>query len=177
MNNNSVEIQNMYRKYFPRIIKFVLQNNGCRADAEDIFHKALIQITVRYRKEKFIIKSSFEAYLFTACKNLWRRQLKENLRQITICEKFKNIAEDQDQALSILEEKRRELFTENLNLMPENSKKILELFLSKVPYETIMEQFGYSSKNVVRQRVFQSKNKLKIMIKNDPRYNSLYTLE
>ena len=45
---------------------------GNTTDAEDIFQKALLQIVVRYKKEKFQIKTSFEGYLFTVCKNLWR---------------------------------------------------------------------------------------------------------
>ena len=52
----------------------MLQNKGGIADAEDIFQKALLQIAVRYKKEKCQIKSSFNAYLYTVCKNLWRRE-------------------------------------------------------------------------------------------------------
>ena len=78
VKGDSSEIKIIYKKCFPMVRKFILQNKGNKQDAEDIFQMALLQLAVRYKKEKFTIHSSFEAYLFTVCKNLWRRELNKS---------------------------------------------------------------------------------------------------
>ena len=113
-NGSSKEIQELYNTNFPKVKHFVLQNKGQIADAEDIFNKALLQITVRYRKEKFQITSSFEAYLFTACKNLWRRELNKSKIKVTNDPFYEPKDDNEDLALGVLEQKRWELFHENI---------------------------------------------------------------
>ncbi len=176
INNDSKGVMKIYTIVFPRVRKFVLQNKGQQQDAEDIFQKALIQITVRYQKERFKINSSFEAYLFTTCKNLWRKELKKLKNRVTNDNIVELVSEERDMALSILEQKRWELFTEKLDLISENCKKILTMFFNNTSYEDIVKKMGYNSETVARQRVFKCKAKLSEHIKDDERYNSLKTL-
>ncbi len=176
LNNDSKVIMDIYTIVFPRVRKFILQNKGQQQDAEDIFQKALIQITVRYQKEKFEIKSSFEAYLFTSCKNLWRKELKKLKNRVTNDHIIELVPEERDMALTILEQKRWELFTEKLDLISENCKKVLTLFFNNTSYKDIVKKMGYNSETVARQRVFKCKAKLSEHIKDDQRYNSLKTL-
>lgn len=176
LQGDSRDIQIIYEKNFPMVKRFILQNKGYKQDAEDIFQKALLQMVVRYKKEKFEIKTSFEAYLFTVCKNLWRRELNKSKNKVTN-ERLKELKSDEtDLAMAILEQKRWELFTENLELISENCKKILKLFFAKVSYKNIVEELQYSSELVARQRVFKCKNKLEELIKKDERYESLIEL-
>jgi len=174
--DDSVEIMNIYKTCFPSVRTFIIQNKGQDADAEDIFQKALLQIAVRYRKEPFEIKSTFEGYLFTACKNLWRRELNKSKKRVTYEQQLERNDEEEDQALALLEQKRWELFTDNLSVISENCKKVLELFFAKISYAEIVKKLEYSSETVARQRVFKCKAKLTDMIKNDKRYYALQQL-
>ncbi|GEQ86193.1 hypothetical protein ULMS_17010 [Patiriisocius marinistellae] len=176
LTNNSVIIKKLYKENFPAVRKFVIQNKGQEADAEDVFQKAIVQISVRYRKEKFEINSSFEAYLFTACKNLWRRELNKSKRRVTSLHAFEQPNEEQDQALALLEQKRWELFNESLKSISENCQEVLKLFFTKTAYSIIVEKLGYNSETVARQRVFKCKKKLSQIIKNDPRFKMLKQL-
>ena len=176
LENNTKVIGIMYEKIFPKVKKFVIQNKGQQVDAEDIFQKALLQITVRYRSEPFEIRSSFEAYVFTACKNLWRRELNKNKTRVTEDAIMELHHEERDMALATFEQERWELFAEKLEAISENCKKILKLFFAKVSYERIVKEMGYTSETVARQRVFKCKAKLTQTIINDQRYNSLKEL-
>jgi RNA polymerase sigma factor (sigma-70 family) len=176
LHNDSKVIMEMYTIIFPKVKKFVLQNKGQQVDAEDIFQKALMQIAVRYRREPFEIKSSFEAYVFTACKNLWRRELNKSKTRVTEDGVMELQSEERDMALATLEQERWELFTEMLDAISENCKKILKLFFAKVSYQRIVQELEYSSETVARQRVFKCKTKLIETVKNDNRYNSLKEL-
>lgn len=169
-------INAIYKDNFYKVKSFVLKNRGQQQDAEDVFQKALMQLAVRYKKEQFIIKTSFEAYLFTVCKNLWRRELNKSKVKVTNDGFLEPKDDNVDIALALLEQKRWELFTESLELISENCKQILKLFFAKTPYAEIMKRFNYNSETVVRQRVFKCKNSLKAMVKKDKRFSNLTEL-
>ncbi len=176
LKGSSKEIQEIYENNFSSVKKFIFQNKGYQEDAEDIFQKALLQLAVRYKKEKFLIKTSFEAYLFTVCKNLWRRELNKSKKKVTNNAIIELQSEDRDVAMSILEQQRWELFNECLEQISENCKQVLKLFFAKVAYAVIVDKLQYNSETVARQRVFKCKIKLKELIKKDKRYHSLVEL-
>ncbi len=176
LTGDSNKIQHIYIKSFPKVRKFVLQNNGQQQDAEDVFQKALMQLSIRYQREKFIIKTNFEAYLFTACKNLWRRELNKSKNKVTNYQVIELEDDSNDMALSILEQKRWELFQESLKNISENCQQILKLFFAKVAYSDIVKKMKYNTETVARQRVFKCKKKLKEAVLKDSRFNSLKEL-
>lgn len=176
LNSDSEIINTIYKDNFYKVKSFIIKNRGQHEDAEDIFQKALLQLAVRYKKEQFEIKTSFEAYLFTVCKNLWRRELNKSKIKVTK-EGLLELKDDNvDIALAVLEQKRWELFTESLELISDNCKQILKLYFAKMSYAKIMEKFNYSSETVVRQRVFKCKNSLKTLVKEDKRFKNLTEL-
>jgi RNA polymerase sigma factor (sigma-70 family) len=176
LNNDSKIIKAIYEDNFYKVKSFIMKNSGQQQDAEDIFQKALMQLAVRYKKERFVIKSSFDAYLFTVCKNLWRRELNKSKTRVTNYKLVELKDDNQEIALAVLEQKRWELFTESLELISENCKQILKLFFAKISYAEIMNRFNYNSETVVRQRVFKCKNSLKEHVKKDKRFKNLTTL-
>lgn len=171
--NDSSVIKTIYEQSFYGIKQFVLQNKGNSEDAEDVFQKALLQIAVRLKKEKFEIKSSFEGFLYTVCRNLWRRELNKRKNRVTNNEVIEQVSEERDTALSYLEIKKQELFVEKLGMLSENCRNILNLFFAKVPYAEILASTEYSSETVIRQRVFKCKKKLTELIRGDVRYMKL----
>lgn len=173
VNGDSRIIKKMYAENFTGVQRFILQNKGNKEDAEDIFQKALLQIAVRHKKEKIEITSSFNAYLFTICKNLWRRELNSYKTRVTNAENIEPINEARENANALVEQKRQELFIEKLNEISDNCRKILSLFFAKVSYADIVASTEYNSETVVRQRVFKCKKKLTELIRKDKRYNAL----
>ena len=174
--NDTKIIKAIYKDNFYKVKSFVLKNSGQQEDAEDIFQKALLQLAVRYKKEQFTIKTSFEAYLFTVCKNLWRRELNKSKIKVTKDAIIELKDDNQDIVLAVLEQKRWELFTESLELISENCKQILKLYFAKISYAEMMNKFSYNSETVVRQRVFKCKNSLKQLVKKDKRFKNLTEL-
>jgi len=176
LTGNKTDIQLIYKNIFPKVKKFVFQNSGQQQDAEDIFQKALLQLAVRYKKEKFEIKSSFNAYLFTVCKNLWRRELNKRKNKVTDNNIIELVDESKDMALALLEQKRWELFNESLKQISENCQKILKMFFAKVPYASIVKKMNFSTETVARQRVFKCKKKLTEYIQQHKNFKSLTQL-
>lgn len=176
INSDSKVISELYLESLPKIKKFVLQNKGAPQDAEDVFQKALIQIAVRYKKNPFSVTSSFHAFLFTACKNLWRRELNKSSRWVTKDILEEQLYEKNEDALALLEQERWELFQAALDLSSDSCKSILKLFFKKISYSQMVVDLGYSSETVARQRVFKCKKKLIELVKNSSNFNALKEL-
>ena len=173
-NSDERVIMSIYSRFFPKTLKFVLQNKGQREDAEDIFQKVLLQISIRIRhRELQILNSTFEAYFYTACKNLWRRELNKRKNRVTNTKVAELVSEETDFAKELILQERWELLKEKLEELSENCRKVLNLFLSKISYEEIVQRMSYSSETVARQRVFKCKSKLIKNIKSDDRFKKL----
>ncbi|WP_272150228.1 RNA polymerase sigma factor [Tenacibaculum aiptasiae] len=173
VKENKKAILTIYKNNLPKVKSFVMKNNGNIEDAEDIFQRALLQIAIRYKKEQFCITTSFDAYLFTICKNLWRRELNKHKNKVTNSEVVELANEERENSLALVEQKRQELFIEKMKEISENCRQILFMFFAKTSYAEIVSATEYNSETVVRQRVFKCKKKLTEIIKADKRYNSL----
>jgi len=174
-NNNL--IGEIYERFLPKVIGFVVKNSGHEDDARDIFNKAIFQLSARLEKTDFTMKSSFEGYLFTACKNLWRRELnRRKHRRVTSSNVKELYYEQKDMTQSLLEQERWELFKEMLEKITDNCKQVLQLFFAKKSGKDIMETLGYASETVVRQRVFRCKSQLANLIKKDSRFIELQSI-
>ncbi len=177
LQNNEVVIRSIYDQFYSKVRAFVTKNSGHEADAQDTFNKALLQLTARIKLKQFEIQSTFEGYLFTACKNLWRRELnKRRHREVTKDNVRELYYEEDDLAASTLEQERMEIFKEKLLELSDNCKTILALFFKKVSGKDIMHQLDYASETTVRQRIFKCKKKLTELIQSDLRFTELKTL-
>lgn len=163
----------IYEFFFPKVNGFIKSNKGTRDDSEDIFHNALFQITLRYKKEKFEINTSFEAYLFTVCKNLWRKELNFSKKRVRKNPEIELVSIESVTAKSILEQQRWELFDEKLEELSPNCRDLLKEYFKQKSYEEIIENFGYANENTAFQRVFKCKAKLIKLIKEDNRFKKL----
>lgn len=176
INNNEQIVTYIYESMFPQVLGFISNNKGQRSDAEDVFQKALLQLAVRYKKEKFTINSNFDAYFFTVCKNLWRRELNKSKVWVTKYEVIELKDENEDIAMAVLEQKRWELYAESLELISEKCKAVLKQYFAKLSYGDMVVKFNYNSETVARQSVFKCKNRLKGLVRKDKRFALLNQL-
>ncbi len=176
VNNDSKIIRKIYDEIFPGVCSYIIKNRGSQEVAEDIFQKGLIQLMVRYKNEPFIINGTFKAYFFTVCRNIWRRELRSSKLRVTNSTIVELKGEDDDFAVTALEQERWELFSEKLKELSENCRKVLSFYFSKITYSEIKTKMNYQSETVVRQRVFKCKKKLIEIITKDKRFKNLKEL-
>lgn len=163
-------LDHIYSINFKYVSNYIMSNGGDLADAEDVFHNALIILYVKIKEEKINVKS-FDSYMFTVCKNLWKRE--NSKKKVTKTDPFPLVSEEVDLAAFYLEHNQWELYKEKFELLSEPCQKILKMVFQKVPYQTIVNLFSYASQTVARQRVFKCKKKLTQLIKKDARYSKL----
>jgi RNA polymerase sigma factor (sigma-70 family) len=166
-------IRAIYISIFPKVRHFVFKNEGGHQDAEEVFQNALYQLSIRLKISNIEIKSSFEAYLFTVCKNLWRKELNSKKMWVRNEEVVTLNSEESDHSDAILAQERWDLFEEKLALLSPNCKELLKDYFKKVPYNHIVKKFEYASENVAFQRIFKCKKRLGDLIKKDSNYAKL----
>ncbi|AXT21019.1 sigma-70 family RNA polymerase sigma factor [Flavobacteriaceae bacterium AU392] len=173
VNGDPLILKLLYTKLLPRVIVYIKRNNGTAQDAEEIFQNALFQLITRAKVNSVQIKSSFEGYIFTICKNLWLKELNNRKKEVRNEGVFELKANENDTITSILEQEKWDLFEEKLKLLTDNCRALLKDFFNKVSYKTIVAKFKYSCENVAFQRVFKCKKKLADLIKADSKYRNL----
>lgn len=169
LNNDNIIISEIYKLFFPKALRFVLQNSGTHDHAKDVFQEALVYIIIGVRERKLNI-NNFEAYLFTICKNKWRREIEKEKKWVMKDGLSALVDKDTDFAMFMLEQEYLELYREKFNLLSGNCKEMLSLFFNDVSYKQIVKEFSYATVNTARQRIFKCKRKLIKLIKLDMRY-------
>jgi len=173
VNGDEAAINGLYNHVFPKVVTFIRNNKGSYSEAEEVFQDALYQIIVRAKVREMEIKSSFEAYLFTVCKNLWYKELNNRKKEVRNEGVFELKANEDYDLQSILNQDRWDLFEEMLSKLSEKCMLLLKAYFNKVPYDIIVKKFSYATENAAFQRVFKCKKRLAVLIKNDVRYKGL----
>lgn len=172
-NGDKITISKLYKNTFPKVLVFIKKNNGTLHEAEDIFQNALLQIIARYKFGAIDLKDAFEPYFFTACKNLWLRELNKIKVEVTNDKTIELVSEVHDMGTAALEQEKWDLFQEKFNDLSENCQEVLRKYFKRISYSKITEQLNYSSENVLRQRIFKCKQKLTELIRADKRFGRL----
>ena len=76
-NNDDSVLQWLYKLCFPPVVKMVLQNNGNRDEASDLFQDAMVVFYENVKEGQFQLKSSISTYLYAVCRHLWLKKLRE----------------------------------------------------------------------------------------------------
>ena len=167
-------IQKTYDLVFPRVLQFVLKNNGYKDDAKDVFQEALIQLITRFKSIDKDLDISLEAYLFTMCKNLWRQELNKKKRVTKELETTYTIETNDEIFIDEdIEVEKRELYQSKFDELSDNCKIILTLFYKKASYKEMIEILPYRNEATIRQRVFKCRKKLSFLIRSDIRFTKI----
>lgn len=170
-------IRYIYKEYYPSIKFLIITNSGSETDAEDVFQDAMVIIYRKIIEDKLILTSSFKTFLYSICRNLWLQRLDRKLFSYEFMEN-ENLTDMQDVIVleqSELENEKYRLFQQHFLRLSEDCKKILRLFMNKVPLREIAEIMGFKTEKYAKTRKFMCKEKLKNAIINDPNCKKFLT--
>lgn len=161
----------IYDEFLPITKRLIRRDGGADADTEDIFNQVLMQLFARLRVKRFEISSTFESYLISACRNLWRRELNKKIKKRVTNQGYtEQLDVVTDDAQAILQQEQWELYEEKFAELSENCRDVMTLHLRKMSGKDIMQQLNYASETTVRQRIFKCKSRLVKLIRGDRRY-------
>lgn len=144
-NNAAYDL--LYTFYYPTIERFVKQNSGTSADAQDIFQETILVLLDKVPKKDFILTSSIKTYIFAVASNLWLKRLREVKKASVLSDDY----ELEDMTLSEWEQKEDSLKERNIlervfhRLTKHCVVFLTKTFLAGATREKLVEEMGYKN--------------------------------
>ena len=171
VNGNSTYLEDqriltsVYDEVFPSVETYILKNNGNKHDAEDIFQEALLIFMKKIRTNRFELTSSLKTFLFSICKNLWLKKLRD-AKPSTY--KLPNYLSTEINIDDITpppsnEEKLKSWFSS----MSFKCQLILKaLFIKEESAETLMYKMGWKNKQIVANQKHKCIKQIRLIVKD-----------
>lgn len=155
-NEDNASFGVLYRFYFPSISQYVIQNFGCREDAEDIFQEAIIILLQKVRRPDFVLTSSLKTYLFAVAKNQWLKRLRDN--KLVAFDKFEKHEQEAEPFTFELQSQptQEEQLSSWLAKITENCQRILKaIFFNKESVGSLMQKMGWKNKHTAANQQYK----------------------
>lgn len=153
---------------------FVLLNNGSDEDASDIFQEALIVLYRKVKENNFKLTSSLNTFLYSIAKLLWLKELSKKSKNASLSEDLNYLADNSDNISELIDYNERiNLYRQKYEELSDDCKKVLQMFLMKIPIAEITKIMGYSSEQHTRNRRYRCKESLIKRIRESKMYNEL----
>jgi RNA polymerase sigma factor (sigma-70 family) len=164
-------IKAIYRNHFDSLCWYVINNNGSRQDAEDVFQEVVVAFIDLLQKDKFRGDSTVKTFLFSLNRFTWLNELKRRGRTLAREEKYEKgmaTAELDASELIAAREGKQEVL-KIVSELGETCKKILLLFYyENLSMKEILEKMHYENEQVVRNKKYKCLKQLEQLVNANP---------
>lgn len=164
-------LDELYKKLYPSVENYVLNNSGNAQDAKDIFQESLIITYKKVLNPNFKLSSSIDTFIYAVAKNKWLNALRSSKGMMKIDESELDDDLDIDQVL--IEEDKRSLYMTHFKRLSDGCRNLFEYFFKGMSMENIASAMNLGSAGYVRKKKHHCQEKLITAIKNDPLYTEL----
>jgi RNA polymerase sigma factor (sigma-70 family) len=177
VNNNSVIIQSIYKKFAPKVVYYIKNNSGDEDRAQDVIQEVLITLFNQAKTKGLQLTCPFDAYFFLLCKRRWLNELKKSSnKEVTIVDnsvyKDESTVEMANQT-EIFDEK-QQLFEEMFQKLGEKCQEVLKLSFVTKTMEEVAAKLNVSYA-YVRKKKSLCTGQLTEMIQQSNKYKSIKT--
>ncbi|WP_347375049.1 sigma-70 family RNA polymerase sigma factor [Aequorivita sp. Q41] len=145
---NNFAYEKLYQDNFIKISKFVQNNSGNQADADDLFQDAMLVLVEKLRQDNFQLTASIDTYVYAICKNLWFKKLRDKKVILSVAEiqsfGFLNAINDSIENEKTYLEKLKGYV---LNISNHCNRLINDIFFKEKAIAQIQKEYGYSSRH------------------------------
>jgi len=164
-------VREIYRNHFDQLSWFVLNNNGNRQDAEDLFQEVVVSFIDAVQKAKFRGESSVRTFLYALNKHAWLNELKRRGRAMKREIKFDREygKEEMDVSHYIADQEAKRMVMRVVEQLGDACKKILVLFYyENLSMKDILEKTEYETEQVVRNKKYKCLKQLEQKLNENP---------
>lgn len=164
-------IRAIYRDNFESLSRYVMQNNGSREDAEDIFQETVLNFIELVQLDKYRGESSIKTFLFAVNRHIWLNELKRRGRQEKREQRFDKELDktEPDIAGLIMGRETRAQLMDLLGQLGESCKKVLVMFYyENLSIKEMLEKLEYENEQVIRNKKYKCLKQLEQLINSNP---------
>jgi RNA polymerase sigma factor (sigma-70 family) len=151
--NNSAVIQEIYKKFVPKVVFYIKNNSGDQDQAQDVVQEIMILLFNQAKARKLQLTCPFDAYFFLLCKRKWLNELKKTANKgVTIHEDVGSINECGVELVEQTEQfnEKQQLFDAMFLKLGDKCQELLKLSFSIKSMEEVAEKlnvtYGYVRK-------------------------------
>ena len=142
-------LQLIYKKCYPTVQKFIVNNKGSIDDAKDVFQDGIAVLYQNIALRKYEGTSSVDAYFYGICKNLWLQTLKKRYKDDQMMRMV--VSDNMEQAGSSNFDSRA-VDTLLSNLKPACKEVLIRFYFHNQPIKEIRQALNYTSDQVVKNK-------------------------
>lgn len=164
-------IKAIYRNHFGGLCWYVMNNNGSRQDAEDVFQEVMVNFIELVQKNKFRGEASVKTFLFSLNRYTWLNELKRRGRALVREEKYERGQDrvEMDTSHFIADREGKAEVLRVVGELGETCRKILLLFYyENLSMKEILEATDYETEQVVRNKKYKCLKQLEQMVNANP---------
>ncbi len=165
LSDNAV-IHTIYKKFYPAIMRMVLNNNGTEQEAKDVFQESILVLYHHVQKQNFILSCALQTYLYSVAKRLWLKQLSKKSGTLKLDERFYEGEDfaDSETEVNVYEEREQNLsrMQESIGLLGEPCKTLLtDFYIARLGMDEIADKFGYTNADNAKNQKYKCLQRLK----------------
>ncbi len=166
-NNDNLLLRTLYKKHYPSVLKYVLNNSGTEQEAQDVYQESIIVLYKNVQKPEFNLSCALQTYIYSVCRRLWLKQLNKGSNVFKIDEHFGDEGNVEDVGGSdIAEHEKKEVdlskMKDGLVALGEPCNTILtDFYMKQLNMDTIAEKFGYTNADNAKNQKYKCLQRLK----------------
>jgi len=175
VENNSSIIQEIYKKFVPKVVYYIRNNSGNEEDAQDVIQEVLVTIYNQGKMKGLILTCPFDAYFFLLCKRRWLNEIKKSSnKEVTIDNE--NVYKEESTVEMAFQtemfEAKQSLFEEMFRKLGEKCQEILKTSFATKTMEEVAEKLNVTYA-YARKKKSLCTGQLTEMIQQSEKYKSL----
>lgn len=153
-------LEYLYKKYYRMMTKMVITNSGTEQEAKDIYQEALLVFWQKATSKNLVLTSKISTYVYSICKNLWRKEL----------ERKKRLSGESKDGETFQEHEKSEkarIMLECINELGDTCKKVLMYYYYEgMSMQDIADKLGFANTNTAKTKKYKCKKKLDALVKS-----------
>lgn len=158
----------LYTSMQPKLSKWIIQNNGSEAEAQDIFQDAVLSFYEYVLNGKFDASKSVNGFIYSVGRNMWINRAKQKNKVVSGAEFIESVEGENYEELNVYKEENPEQIDALLTKLGERCKELLTYTIFyNMKMVDIASKMGFSNPNTAKTKNYKCKKRLMKIIKED----------
>lgn len=138
----------LYKLYFDAVDRFVRNNSGNEADAEDVFQDSMVVLLEKLRQDDFRLTASVKTYILAIAKHIWFNRLRRGRKETALPDNLdESYLRDVQRAIDAERSFAERLQSYITSITDHCQRLIQDMFFDAKPIEQIQREYGYANRH------------------------------
>lgn len=153
-------LQVLYRRLYPKIKRYVLNNRGNHDEAMDVFQEGVIAFYQQVKADRFNTQYDIDGFIYTVSRNRWINMTYKNKRQRKLTEAEQQIPTNEHDRLEY-QDMEKQLGKQLFEQLGGRCREIMEqVIFRQLSMKEVADLLGFSSRHSAKTQYHKCKKKL-----------------